>query len=1099
MSSVLIQHYLAELAKLRQVGGTHRESVVREAFKDLLKGWGRALDLTFVPEYEIESPAKERRYVDGALLYGLRLPFGYWEAKDERDDLDAEIELKFKRGYPQDNIVFEDSREAVLIQNRREVIRCAVDDVDRLQRLLELYFGYERPEIAEFRKAVEQFKADLPAVCEALRGMIERAYADNATFRAAADKFLKQAQKTINPALGAADVREILIQHILTEEIFALVFPGSNYHEDNNIARELYKLEHTFFTGNTKHQTLKALEPYYAAIRRSAGQIASHHEKQAFLKTVYENFYKVYNPKAADRLGVVYTPNEIVRFMIESTDWLCEKHFGRNLVDKDVEILDPAAGTGTFISELLEHFRGQPAKLKHKYLEELHANEVAILPYYVANLNIEATYAAISGEYLEYPNLCFVDALDNVAGLRRYTGQQVADLFGMGEENVERIKRQNRRKISVVIGNPPYNANQANENDNNKNREYPDIDKRIKDTYIKASTAQKTKLYDMYARFFRWASDRIAENGVVAFISNRSYVDSRTFDGFREVVAREFNEIHIVDLGADIRANPKLSGTKHNVFGIQTGVAIGFLVKRAKSQGCRIFYSRRPEFETAEEKLAWLSKARFDQIERTEIRPDARHNWLNLTDNDFDSLIPVASKAAKAARKPLQEKAIFKLFSLGVVTARDEWVYGGNRDEVAMKVHALIDGYNVDRKRLAGTRNDDLAAKLDYSIKWTRAVKRDLIKNIAYEFDDKLLIESLYRPYVKKALYFSQQLNEMQYQLRDTFGWGLENIAILMDVSGTKPFSALGTKVLPDYHTNGDSICFPLYRYSGGNRADNITDWALKQFRDHYKNGVTPAKAGAQRLSASAKAESLGSGLRRNDEQGQALGSGLRRDDEHGETEPSSGPSGERNGGVPPLLPEGEGKSAARARARAITKPDIFHYVYAVLHDPLYREKYAQNLKREFPRIPFYPDFWRWAEWGQALMELHIAYESVEPWPLARTDIADEKARKNGASPKALLRADKDNGRIVLDSETTLAGIPTEAWNYKLGNRSALEWILDQYKEKKPKDPTIREKFDTYCFADYKDKVIDLLARVTRVSVETQAIVEAMRAAPRSS
>ncbi|WIG54378.1 MAG: hypothetical protein OJF61_000164 [Rhodanobacteraceae bacterium] len=1072
MSSVLIQQYLAELSRLRQISGTHRESVVREAFKDLLKSWGRSRDLFFQPEYEIETPAKERRYVDGALLYGLRLPFGYWEAKDEKDDLDAEIELKFRRGYPQDNIVFEDSREAVLIQNKREVIRCAVDDVDKLQRLLELFFGYERPEIAEFRKAVEQFKADLPAVCDALRGMIERAYADNATFRAAADKFLKQARETINPSLTEADVREILIQHILTEEIFALVFPGSNYHEDNNIARELYKLEHTFFTGNTKHQTLRALEPYYAAIRRTAGQIASHHEKQAFLKTVYENFYKVYNPKAADRLGVVYTPNEIVRFMIESTDWLCEKHFGRNLIDRDVEILDPAAGTGTFISELLEHFRGQPAKLKHKYLEELHANEVAILPYYVANLNIEATYAAISGEYLEYPNLCFVDTLDNVAGLRRYTGQQIADLFGMGEENVERIKRQNRRKISVVIGNPPYNANQANENDNNKNREYPDIDKRIKDTYIKASTAQKTKLYDMYARFFRWASDRIAENGVVAFISNRSYVDSRTFDGFRDVVAREFNEIHIVDLGGDVRANPKLSGTKHNVFGIQTGVAIGFLVKRAKSQGCRIFYSRRPEFETAEEKLAWLSKARLSEIERSEIRPDARHNWLNLTDNDFDSLLPVASKTAKAAKKPSQEKAIFKLFSLGVVTARDEWVYGEGRDDVATKVRALIDGYNADRKRLAGARGDDLASKLDYSIKWTRAVKRDLVKNVAYEFNEKLLVDSLYRPYVKRTLYFSQRLNEMQYLQREVFGLGLSNLAITVSgVPAAKPFQTLATNTLPCYDELEKTQTLPLYRYDDdGNRIDNITDWALKQFKDHYENAVTPAKAGVQSVSVTTEAKALDSGLRRNDEQEQR---------------------------APLPQPSPASGRGSKNKARAFTKQDIFHYVYAVLHDPVYREKYAQNLKREFPRIPFYPDFWRWAEWGERLMELHIGYEAVEPWPLARTDIADEKARKNGASPKALLKADKDLGRIVLDSETTLSGVPPEAWDYKLGNRSALEWILDQYKEKKPKDPTIRERFNTYRFADYKDKVIDLLMRVTRVSVETQVIIEAMRAAAR--
>ncbi|MGH8040934.1 MAG: type ISP restriction/modification enzyme [Rudaea sp.] len=1041
MSRLLIQHYLAELSKLRQVGGTHRESVVREAFKDLLKGWARSHELTFVPEYEIESPAKERRYVDGALLYGLRLPFGYWEAKDEKDDLDAEIEHKFRRGYPQDNIIFEDSREAVLIQNKREVLRCAVDDVDRLQRLLELFFCYERPEIAEFRKAVEQFKTDLPAVCTALREMIEKAYADNAQFRAAADKFLKQAHESINPALTEADVREILIQHILTEEIFALVFPGTSYHEDNNIARELYRLEHTFFTGNTKHQTLRALEPYYAAIRRSAGQIASHHEKQTFLKVVYENFYKVYNPRAADRLGVVYTPNEIVRFMIESADWLCEQHFDRNLIDRDVEILDPAAGTGTFICELLEHFRGQPAKLKHKYENELHANEVAILPYYVANLNIEATYAAISGEYLEYPNLCFVDTLDNVAGLRRYTGQHVGDLFGLGEENIERIKRQNRRKISVVIGNPPYNANQANENDNNKNREYPDIDARIKDTYIKASTAQKTKLYDMYARFFRWASDRIAENGVVAFVTNRSYIDSRTFDGFRDVVTREFSEIHLVDLGGDVRANPKLSGTKHNVFGIQTGVAIGFLVKRARAQGCRIFYSRRPEMETAEEKLAWLSKAKLDGIERSEIRPDAKHNWLNLTDNDFDSLMPVASKVAKQAKKASGEKAIFKLYSLGVVTNRDEWTYDDNAQSLRAKVQYLIDTYNADNQRLSSVSNrKDLTDSLDSTIKWTRAVKHDLANGVAYAFDDGEIVASFYRPFVKRGLYLSRRLNEMVYQVPQLFGPEAgPNRAFCFAAEERSEFGVIAFDQVPnkDVFMPSAAQVLALHRYENGNRIDNITDWALKQFRDRYKS-EPPS--------------------------------------------PQPSPASGRGG---------------KSKARAIDKEAIFHYVYAVLHDPLYREKYAQNLKREFPRIPFYTDFWRWAEWGKALMDLHIGYETVEPWPLTRTDTPDEKARKNGAAPKAMLKADKEGGRIVLDSETVLGGIPPEAWTYKLGNRSALEWILDQYKEKKPKDPTIRAKFNTYRFADYKDKVIDLLARVTRVSVETVEIVDAMKSTPR--
>ena len=355
LSQTLIVSYLYQLERLRQVSGSRRESVLREAFKDLLKAWGRQHDLLFVPEYELETATKERRYVDGALLHELRVPFGFWEAKDEDDDLDAEIAAKFKRGYPHDNIVFEDSVQAVLIQRREEVMRCSVTDVAQLERLLKLFFGYERPEIAGFRKAVDQFKTDLPAVLHALRGMIERQFKDNAAFRRAAAEFLKHVQEAINPVLTEADVREML-SRVLTEEIFAKAFDDSDFHRKNNVAHELYKLEETFFTGGLKKATLKGLEPYYAAIRTAAAQIGSHSEKQTFLKVIYENFYKIYNAKAADRLGVVYTPNEIVRFMIDGADWLREQHFGKSLIDRDVEILDPATRTGTFICELLEHF-----------------------------------------------------------------------------------------------------------------------------------------------------------------------------------------------------------------------------------------------------------------------------------------------------------------------------------------------------------------------------------------------------------------------------------------------------------------------------------------------------------------------------------------------------------------------------------------------------------------------------------------------------------------------------------------------------------------------------------------------------------------------
>jgi predicted helicase len=700
VSQLLINQYLGELDRIRRASGSRRESVLREAFKDLLKGWGRQHDLVFVPEYELDTATKDRRYVDGALLHELRVPFGYWEAKDETDDLDEEIARKFRRGYPQDNIVFEDGREAVLIQHREEVMRCDVTDLAALEKLLKLFFAYERPEIAGFRKAVEQFKLDLPAVLASLRAMIDAAHRDNADFRAAAAGFLAHAQEAINPSLGEADVREMLIQHVLTEEIFSKVFGEDDFHRQNNVARELYKLEATFFTGDVKKRTLRGLDAYYAAIKSAAAQIASHHEKQTFLKVMYENFYKVYNAKAADRLGVVYTPNEIVRFMIDGADWLCERHFGRNLIDRDVEILDPASGTGTFVCELLEHFRGRPDKLAHKYREELHANEVAILPYYVANLNIEATYAAIAGRYEEFANLCFVDTLDNV-GVHTLAHGSTPDLFGsVSEENVARIKRQNSRKISVVIGNPPYNANQANENDNNKNREYPGIDARIKQTYIAESTAQKTKLYDMYARFFRWASDRLDANGVLAFVTNRSFIDSRTFDGFRKTVAREFAEIRVVDLGGDVRANPKLSGMRHNVFGIQTGVAISFLVKKSGArERCRIFYARRPEMETAEEKLAFLGGARLSHLTSEEITPDRNANWLNLTHNDFDELMPVTSKEAKAAKSARGERAIFKLHSLGVVTNRDEWVYDDTKESLRTKVKHFVAVFEAERER----------------------------------------------------------------------------------------------------------------------------------------------------------------------------------------------------------------------------------------------------------------------------------------------------------------------------------------------------------------------------------------------------------------
>ena len=1026
MSQLLINDYLSQLDLIKKISGSQRETIVREAFKDLLKAWGKQQGLVFLAEYPLKTATKTSISVDGALLHELRMPLGYWEAKDAQDKLDEEIAKKFRRGYPQDNIVFSDDASVVLWQHRQEVMRCAVEDTAALEKLLKLFFGYERPEIASFRAAVAQFKSDLPAVLDSLRQMIDGAHRSNKSFRAAEDKFLAHAQEAINPLLSDADVREMLIQHILTEEIFAKVFDDSDFHHQNNVASELYALEAEFFTGALKKNTLKGLDAYYAAIRAAAAQIGSHGEKQAFLKVIYENFYKVYNTKAADRLGVVYTPNEIVRFMIDGADWLCEQHFGKNLIDKDVDILDPATGTGTYICELLEHFRGQPKKLAHKYQHELHANEVAILPYYVANLNIEATYAAITGSYAEFPNLCFVDTLDNV-GLHTAARGTTGELFGsVSEENVERIRRQNSRRISVVIGNPPYNANQQSENDNNKNREYPHIDARIKQTYIAESTAQKTKLYDMYARFFRWASDRLDANGILAFVTNRSFLDARTFDGFRKTVAQEFSDIYVVDLGGDVRANPKLSGTRHNVFGIQTGVAISFLVKRQQAtkdkRPARVYYARRPELETAEEKLAFLASQPLRALAFDEVSPDKSGNWLNLTHNDFDSLIPLASKETKAAKTGAKERAIFKLFSLGVSTNRDEWVVGNTKRELASKVQFFLRLYD---------RHVGRPDEYDTRIKWSRNLKRRAQQRRIEPFDPQRVYPYIYRPFTTRLIYASDVLVDEPGAMREF----IQGRTLCLSMSSGLRVLAGGAPF--DLHYVGDTYGLPLRRHDAQNNVvDNITDWGLKQFIAHYKG-----------------------------------------------CEPSPHPS-----------PSGRG---SKTGARKITKEAIFHYCYAVLHDPVYCEKYAQNLKREFPRIPFYADFWRWADWGAELMRLHIDYESVQPFELTRHDEPDVKARAAGLAPKPLLKSDPAAGSILLDSETTLRGVPPEAWAYRLGNRSALDWVLDQHKEKKPKDPTIREEFYTYRFADHKEKVIDLLQRVVMVSVKTVKVVQAMQTAAR--
>ena len=1002
-----IERYYASLAELIEVGGSDNELNIRPAFQNCLAAYCAAHRdrLVLVPELRAPSGI----IPDGTVLDSLRMTRGLWEAKDSHDNLDAEIQSKFERGYPRSNIIFEDSRVAVLFQNGGEAMRVDMTDPASVHRLIGRFLDYELPEIGEFRQARQQFAADLPSVLENLRQAVADAEVGNAAYQDGVAKFLELCHRSIGPAVSEADVREMLLQHILTQDIFQRVFAEVQYHSENNIARQLSALERTFFTGDVRRQAIDRLRAYYGAIGRAADEIAEYAEKQRFLKAVYEDFYKAYNPAAADRLGVVYTPNEVVDFIIRGADHLLQKHFGRSLADENVQILDPATGTGTFVTSLIDYLPAD--RLEYKYLNEIHANEVAILPYYIANLNIEYSYKERTGKYLEFPNLCFVDTLDNMdwqqAGATGGAVQRQGALFNLGglsEENWLRVQEQNDKTISVIIGNPPYNANQQNENDNNKNREYPAIDRRISETYIAASTAQKTKQYDMYKRFIRWASDRLADDGIVAFITNRAYLDTRQDDGFRQLAAKEFSDLYILDLGSDVRRNPKISGTTHNVFGIQTGVAIGFFVRETARLGnCGIHYASREDAELAVEKLGYLRGASLKDIAFEPITPDDKSNWLNQSDSDFDTLLPLADRQTKLAKTVSDEQSVFGLYSLGVITARDEWVYDFKAEDLGRKVRALINDYEESRALHGGQEVDDAA--LGTAIKWTRDLKRQLRLDTPNHFERENTRPTLFRPYVGKYLYFNQSLNEMQYQLPDIFpkGEGDENKAICFCVNG-KSFYALATDKLVDYHFTGDTQCLPLYRYTDtGERVSNITELGLRQFREHYGD-------------------------------------------------------------------------------ESITAEDIFAYTYAALHDPVYRQKYAVDLLRDFPRLPFHEDFATWVRLGQELLDLHIGFEDAVPFALERVD-------KDGEPGKAALKADKARSTIVLDKKTMLTGVPVEAWDYRLGSRSALEWVLDQYKERTPRDPTIRERFNTYRFADHKEKVIDLLQRVCTVSVETVRIV----------
>jgi len=588
--------YYTKLQDLAQLGKT-KEQATRQAFSTLLDTLSKP---TAKWSLVLEDALANRKVPDGALVDEYGIPRGYWEAKDLDDDLDTEIASKKKKKYPLDNIIFENTREAVLYQNGREAARYDLTQRAQLAGLLTKFFNHTDEDKEGFYAAAADFQTRIPTHARALQKIIAEEPALNPAYDSAFNSFHELCKSALNPQIKRAAIEEMLVQHMLTERLFRTVFNNSEFTSRNVIAAEIEKVIATLINRSFNRQEfMRSLDSFYKEIEKVGGGISDWSDKQRFLNTIYERFFQGYSINQADTMGIVYTPQPIVDWMCASVEAVLKSEFDSSLSKRGVQILDPCTGTGNFIVNILRHYI-KGADLKHKYREDIFCNEIMLLPYYIASLNIEHEYYEQARQYSSFEGICFADTLD------------LSEVNLFSEENTERIIREKAAKITVIIGNPPYNVGQKNENDNNKNRKYPHMDKRIRDTYAKASTAtNKNALSDPYVKFFRWATDRLGkEDGVVCFVSNNSFVDQNAFDGMRRHLAGDFNHIYHIDLHGNVRKNPKLSGTTHNVFGIQVGVGITVAVRNSQSSERFIKYFRVPETARKTEKLAWLAEVK---------------------------------------------------------------------------------------------------------------------------------------------------------------------------------------------------------------------------------------------------------------------------------------------------------------------------------------------------------------------------------------------------------------------------------------------------------------------------------------------------------
>ena len=924
----------------------------------------------------------------------------------------------------------------------------------------------------------EDWSKDIATVADRYIHLIDRLLEDPER-QDAFQEFVNALRATLNPAVDNESAVEMLAQHILTAPLFDAMFPDHSFSKQNPVSRAMNTIVEMLASHSMFENERRELDSFYRAMVERIEAVHTLAGKQEIMRTLYDRFFSQAFPRMSERLGIVFTPVEVVDFITRSADDAMRTAFGQSLGDPGVAIIEPFAGTGTFVARLLQLGVIPPDALEHKYKNEIFANEFVLLSYYIASINIEQVYHQVRAEqgvdegYVEFPGMTLTDTFQ----LHEGDGTITEDFEGLAANN-ERAKAEKDSAITVIVMNPPYSSGQNSANDDNQNLAYPRLDARIADTYAdRSSGVNKNSLYDSYFRALRWASDRIGERGVIAFVSNSSFVDGNSADGVRLSLQEEFSQIFIYDL----KGNARTSGERRrreggNVFeeGSRTGVAITVLVKDPSHSGtAEIFYVEAEDYATRQEKLDQIRSFRsIEGISGADafrsITPNQHGDWISSRNERFVTFQEIGNKSLKGKEST---PALFRQFSRGLATSRDAWCYNFSQEALESNMRRMIDNYNaaVEAGTTAEAINTDST-----QINWNRQLIRDLVSRKHHKFNADSIRCGIYRPFCAQSVYFAREMNDMIYQLPQFLPTAFHrNLTIAVEDDSRKELTSLMTDLLPDLHTMGTTQTFPLYTWeplspTSGSEPD--------LFADLVTASESPAdgEATASFLDFS---RPIG-------DQIPVILDGYRRVDNV--TDATLASYREHYGDA------------------GITKEDIFFYVYALLHHPEYRERYEDDLKKMLPHIPRAAGFHTYASVGRELADLHVNYERVEPYPSVQEEaslhapanpweryrIGERKMR----FPK-LGRRDKDFTRLEYNDYVTLTGIPAEAQGYSISGRSPLEWIIDRYHVKTDKaSGIVNDPNDFLREQGRPDAVVDLIKRLVTVSMRTQELLATLPA-----